>query len=95
MGAGSPGLAKTDTYMRRCHRRRVRGRAADRRAGRMPIDWTRRLAAGGKRSEIVFCSPFPCEVRPLKLGVTKAAVARDSGCYFPVDQVFENAQQSH
>jgi hypothetical protein len=68
MGAGSPGLAKTDTYMRRCHRRRVRGRAADRRAGRMPIDWTRRLAAGGKRSEIVFCSPFPCEVRPMKLG---------------------------
>ena len=34
----------------------------------MPNDWTRRLAAHGKRAAIVFRPPFPREVRRMKLG---------------------------
>ena len=59
----------------------------------MPNDWTRRLAAHGKRAAIVFQPLFPCEVRRMKLSVTDAAVARESGCYFSRGSSFEKAHQ--
>ena len=34
----------------------------------MPNDWTRRLAAHGKRAASVFRPPLPCEIRRMKLG---------------------------